>query len=105
MHSSRPWEVVGTAGQRGMQTNALVNRGELIPTGLIPLRETIMQSSALAHLQRTLKNSDTMQWEKGFLLYLPPPPISTLVSTSGERRSVLEIICSCNVKEPAYLQN
>lgn len=97
---SRPWEVVGTVGWRGAQTNALVNRGELIPTGFIPLRERAMQSSALSHLQSTLKNGNTMQGSRAFSCTPPPPRLQsdTLVSTSGTRRGVLEIICSCDIK-------
>lgn len=100
MHAHPSWEVGGSMSQRGVQTNALVNRGKLVPKGFIPLRETAAPCKAVPcptcrALGGIRKQCD--EW-RSFSCTLPTAHLGsyTPVSTSVKRRGVLEITGSCD---------
>lgn len=105
---AHPWEVGGTISQHGVQTNALVKRGKLVPRGLIPLRETAgprnaarcPTCSALGELRKQCNGG------RSFPCTRPTSHLGsyTPVSTSVRRRGVLEITGSCDRRKLSTYQ-
>lgn len=103
-----PWEVVGTRGQHDVQTNALVNRGEVIPRGSVHSEKQLCKrASREGSPSMYCKHYSTTDFDGGtrFCCILSTSHLQTdsLVSTLVERCpwNYMQLWC----KQSIYSQN